>query len=210
MTSKNLLIPNRHLPFGMLITRLLKLLKFDLSAERSIEPSVDINNTLPKRMRARERAPAPQPLLSFLLLPLDPLQPPQPLITHIQLSLLSFVTMIWRWLLILRRLSMAFRTTCNISAHPFATFRRGSTRAIVGTLGLFLFREATRSLFLHLIDTWVPPPAPSEAPAPPEDSNFQEEWPHLCRWQKGGESFWSSLGVLWFYVFVYVLFYLDM
>ena len=26
-----------------------------------IEPSVDINNTLLKRMRARERAPAPQP-----------------------------------------------------------------------------------------------------------------------------------------------------
>ena len=36
-------------------------MKFDLSAERSIEPSVDINNTLLKRMCARERAPAPQP-----------------------------------------------------------------------------------------------------------------------------------------------------
>ena len=46
----------------MLITRLLKQLKFDFS-ERSIEPSVDINNTLLKRMRARVRAPAPQPPL---------------------------------------------------------------------------------------------------------------------------------------------------
>jgi len=52
MASEHFLIPNRHLPFGMLITRLLKQLKFDLSTERSIEPSVDINNTLLKRMRA--------------------------------------------------------------------------------------------------------------------------------------------------------------
>ena len=60
MTSDHLLVPNRHLPFGMLITRLLKQLNFDLSSERSIEPSVDINSTLFKRMRARERPPAPQ------------------------------------------------------------------------------------------------------------------------------------------------------
>jgi len=61
MLSEYLLISNRHLPFGMLIIRLLKLLKFDLSVERSIEPSVNINNTLLKRMRVRERAPAPKP-----------------------------------------------------------------------------------------------------------------------------------------------------
>jgi len=45
----------------MLITRLLKQLNFDLSSERSIEPSVDINSTLLKRMRPREHHPAPQP-----------------------------------------------------------------------------------------------------------------------------------------------------
>ena len=61
MASKHLLTPNRHLPFGMLITHLLKQLKFDLSTERSIEPSVDINSTLLKSMHARERAPTPQP-----------------------------------------------------------------------------------------------------------------------------------------------------
>jgi len=61
MTSDHLLIPTRHLPFGMLITHLLKQLKFDLSTKRSIEPSVDINSTLLKRMRIRECAPAPQP-----------------------------------------------------------------------------------------------------------------------------------------------------
>jgi len=61
MASEHLLIPNRYLPFGMLITRLLKQLKFDLFAERSIEPSVDINSTLLKMMHDRERAPAPQP-----------------------------------------------------------------------------------------------------------------------------------------------------
>jgi len=61
MASDHLLIPNRHLPIGMLVTRLLKHLKFDLSTERSIEPSVDINSTLLKRMSVKERAPAPQP-----------------------------------------------------------------------------------------------------------------------------------------------------
>ena len=61
MASDLLLIPNQHLPFGMLIIRLLKQLKFDFSTRRTIEPSVNINNTLLKRMRVRERAPAPQP-----------------------------------------------------------------------------------------------------------------------------------------------------
>ena len=59
MLSDHLLIPNRHLPFGMFITRLLKLLKFDLSIERSIVPSIDINSTLLKRMHVGERAPTP-------------------------------------------------------------------------------------------------------------------------------------------------------
>jgi len=45
----------------MLITHLFKQLKFDISTERSIESSVDINNTLLKRIRARERIPATQP-----------------------------------------------------------------------------------------------------------------------------------------------------
>jgi len=53
MTFDHLFVPNWHLPFGMLITRLLKQLKFDLSSERSIELSVDINNTLLKRIGHR-------------------------------------------------------------------------------------------------------------------------------------------------------------
>ena len=69
MVSEHLLIPNWHLPFGMFITRLLKQFKFDLSAERSIELFVDINNTLLKRMHAREHAPAPQtpPIISSVV-----------------------------------------------------------------------------------------------------------------------------------------------
>jgi len=63
MASDHLLIPNQHFPFGMLITRLFKQLKFDLSTERSIELSVDIISTLLKRMCAGERAPASQPPL---------------------------------------------------------------------------------------------------------------------------------------------------
>ena len=41
MASEYLLSPNRYLLYGMLITRLLKQLKFDLSAERFIEPFVE-------------------------------------------------------------------------------------------------------------------------------------------------------------------------
>jgi len=69
MTSDHLLVPNRHLPFGMLITHLLKQLNFDLSSEQSFEPSVDINSTLLKRMRPRERPPAPQPQPFFPAVP---------------------------------------------------------------------------------------------------------------------------------------------
>ena len=61
MASEHLLILNQHLPFGILITRLFKQLKFDLFIERSIEPSADINSTLLKRMLARECVPALQP-----------------------------------------------------------------------------------------------------------------------------------------------------
>ena len=45
----------------MLITRLLKLLKFDLSSEKIVALFIDINNTLLKRMYIGERAPIPPP-----------------------------------------------------------------------------------------------------------------------------------------------------
>ena len=61
MTSDHLLVPTRHLPFGMVITHLLRQLNFNLSTERSVEPSVDLNSTLLKRMRPREHPPTPQP-----------------------------------------------------------------------------------------------------------------------------------------------------
>ena len=61
MLSGHLLIPNWHLPFGVLISRLLKLLKFDLFVERSIALSIDINGTFLKRMHVGKHAPAPVP-----------------------------------------------------------------------------------------------------------------------------------------------------
>ena len=45
----------------MCITHLLKLLKFDVSSEKAIAPSIDINSTLLKRMHAGERALIPPP-----------------------------------------------------------------------------------------------------------------------------------------------------
>jgi len=93
MASEHLLISNRHLPFGMLITYLLKQLKFDLSTERSIEPSVDINITLLKRMHARERVPAPQPPPIISAIVPGSSSTPLFLLIHIQPFLLSFGSM---------------------------------------------------------------------------------------------------------------------
>jgi len=60
MTSDHVCVPSRHLPYGMLISYLLKQLDFDLSSETPSEPSVNLNNTLLKRMHARVRLPAPE------------------------------------------------------------------------------------------------------------------------------------------------------
>jgi len=86
MLSEHLLIPNRNLPFWDAYRTLLKLLKFDLSGERSIAPSVDISSTLLKRMYVGERAPF-HPLLLFHLFHLGPPQLLQILLLH---SLLNF------------------------------------------------------------------------------------------------------------------------
>jgi len=40
MTSDHIHVPTRHLPFGMIISYLLRQLNFDLSSERSSEPAV--------------------------------------------------------------------------------------------------------------------------------------------------------------------------
>ena len=61
MLFENLLIPNRNLPFGMLIIRLFKLLKFDLSGENVVALSIDINSTLLMRIHIGKRAPMPPP-----------------------------------------------------------------------------------------------------------------------------------------------------
>jgi len=60
MTSDHVLVPTRHLPYGMFISYLLKQLDFDLFSETPTEPSVNLNRTLLKRMHARVRLPAPE------------------------------------------------------------------------------------------------------------------------------------------------------
>ena len=63
MLSEHLLIPSRNLSFGMILTRLFK--KTDLSSERDIAPSVNINSTLLKRIQAGARVHAPAFLFSL-------------------------------------------------------------------------------------------------------------------------------------------------
>jgi len=60
MTSDNVLVPIRHLPYGMLISYLMKQLDFDLSSVRPSEPSVNLNSSLLKRMEAGTRHAAAQ------------------------------------------------------------------------------------------------------------------------------------------------------
>ena len=60
MISKNLLILSRNLPFGMMITHLLKYFKIDLSFETAFSPSVNIDHTLLKRLKVGTREHAHQ------------------------------------------------------------------------------------------------------------------------------------------------------
>ena len=59
MLSDHLMIPSRNLPYGMIFTRLFKHFKINLSDERIVTPSVDIDRTLFKRMHVGLRAQAP-------------------------------------------------------------------------------------------------------------------------------------------------------
>ena len=58
MLSKYLLSLNRNLPYVMILTHLFKHLRIDLSDEKAIAPSADINHILLKRMQASTRAHA--------------------------------------------------------------------------------------------------------------------------------------------------------
>jgi len=49
MLSEHFMIPNRNLPYRMIITHLLKYFKIDVSSENTFPPSVDIDRTLLKR-----------------------------------------------------------------------------------------------------------------------------------------------------------------
>ena len=60
MASDQIRMPGRHLPYGMLISYLLKQLGFDLSSESPTEPSINLDSTLLKRMQPRVRHPAPE------------------------------------------------------------------------------------------------------------------------------------------------------
>ena len=109
MISDHLLVPNRHLPFGMIITHLLKQLNIDLSSEWSVEPTVDINSTLLKRMRARSvLLLLSRSLCSLLFLSLDPPLALLLLSTPILFYLLNFGSTTSSFLLRCLRIASSF------------------------------------------------------------------------------------------------------
>jgi len=97
MLSIHLLIPSRNLSYWMFITRLLKHIKVDLSDEKTIASSMDINNTVLKRMQTATRVHAPvppiQPQVLFASGSTSSLVDPYPAImTQIKVLALNFTT----------------------------------------------------------------------------------------------------------------------
>jgi len=63
MLFEHLLILSTNLPYRVILTRLFKHLKIDLSGKKAIAPFVNINSTLIKKMQASTRAHAPSSLV---------------------------------------------------------------------------------------------------------------------------------------------------
>ena len=60
MASDQIRMSGRNLPYGMLITHLLRGLGFDLSSESPSDPSINLDSVLLKRMEAQMRRYAPE------------------------------------------------------------------------------------------------------------------------------------------------------
>ena len=61
MLSEHLMISSRNLPYGMIVTHLLRYFKIDISSETAYPPSIDIDRTFLKRMQSGTRAHAQPP-----------------------------------------------------------------------------------------------------------------------------------------------------
>jgi len=142
MLSEHLLIPSRNLSFGMILTRLFK--KTDLSSERVIAPSININSTLLTRIQAGARVHAPA-LLSSLrhLLSMAPFLLER---IHILLSWPKLMIYLWISLLPLRRywqirinFDRSIVMICHTSAHSFVLFRDAAMSVSPGMIDPFLF-----------------------------------------------------------------------
>ena len=174
MASDHLLIPKRHLPFGMLITRLLKQLKFDLSTGRSIEPSVNINSTLFKRMRAP--APQPPPIIPAVI-PGSSSASSASLDPYLALS----TQLREHNLQITAHFQRLEKRVDNDLQHICASFRYLQT-CVDDTYSRNAWLAPLPSGHSYPLpmmgppfDAWVPPPIVLEASTPPEDPDFQED-----------------------------------
>ena len=61
MLSDSLMIPNRNLPYRMMLTHVFKYYEVDLSRDTAIPPAVSIGRTLLKRMHVATYASREQP-----------------------------------------------------------------------------------------------------------------------------------------------------
>ena len=60
MTNESLMIPNRNLPYGMILTHFFNYCKVDLSRDSDVPPAISIDRSLLKRMHvATPVQPAP-------------------------------------------------------------------------------------------------------------------------------------------------------
>ena len=162
----------------MLITRLLKQLHFDLSTERSIKPSVDINNTLLKRMRVRECAPASQsqPIIptfasgssSGSSASFDPYHALSTQLREHSLQMSAEMTAHFQRLE--QRVDNNLNHICDSIRCLHDIYHRHTWPA-----PLPRGRSQPLPFAGPPFDAWIPPPAVPKAPASPEDPDFQED-----------------------------------
>ena len=164
----------------MLNTHLLKQLKFDLSAETSIAPSIDINNTLTKRMHVGERALVPQPPPIIPMFPgssstsVDPLAA---LSAQLQDHSLKISTQLEKMSTRQEEIQQGFQndlmyicsSICYLQTCVDESYGRHAWPIPLSSS----YAQRLASLG-RPFDTWVPTLAPSEASTPPEDQDFQE------------------------------------
>ena len=152
MLFEHLLILSTNLPYRVILTRLFKHLKIDLSGKKAIAPFVNINSTLIKRMQASTRAHAPSPLVQpqapFVSGSSSSVDPYDVLMTQIDDLSLNIISATETILANQNEFRQEYQNECHTSAHPFVTSRDATMLVSPGMIRLLLFLMDTLNIFM--------------------------------------------------------------